>query len=207
MSAPPDWAAIFSAIAASFSAIAAFLTWRSQDQHLSESFKPEVVLGGWARPSVDCVTFTTVKNIGRGTAQPVVINGSDFAAGQSPLYTTSSISLPGLASGEERKVDGCINIVWANVAPSMPSTKTLFIRVNCIYWDALSRRHIVRTGLFVLQHTSPSIQIDGDSIGRGISLGTVQVTISRVGWLKVRRWFWKVPLLSRFKPLEPWERS
>ena len=72
--------AIWSAIAATFSAIAAILILKIQRQNLLESVRPELVIGGWVRherrsenPDYEKISFETIKNVGRGPALHVTL--------------------------------------------------------------------------------------------------------------------------------------
>src|SRR5687767_151938 len=75
----------WSAVAASFSALSATVMVMIQRRNLLESVRPEIVLVGWGRKNwkmekVDCeiVSFSHVKNVGRGPALHVYMNGSQI---------------------------------------------------------------------------------------------------------------------------------
>ncbi len=76
--------AVWSAVAASLSAVSAFLMWRIQRCNFFEASRPELVLTGWRRQpnfeggsSDETIFFDTVRNIGQGAAVGVSIKG-DF---------------------------------------------------------------------------------------------------------------------------------
>jgi hypothetical protein len=86
--------AIWSAVAASFAALAAFLSFLTQRRNLLESVRPEIVLDGWTRISPG-LRFTSIRNVGRGSALHIVIVMTGVAKGEAPP-PTSPARMPGI---------------------------------------------------------------------------------------------------------------
>jgi hypothetical protein len=71
----PNYPVIWSAVAATFSALSSWLIWRTQRRNLLESVRPEIMLDQWVRRSLgeaehkhEQLIFSELKNIGRGSA-------------------------------------------------------------------------------------------------------------------------------------------
>ena len=91
-------AAIWAAVAATFSAIATVLLWRTEQRSFRHSARPELVLAGWERgydpkgPSTpDRIAFSAIANIGRGPALHVHINSFSLADDARPMTVMSTI--------------------------------------------------------------------------------------------------------------------
>jgi hypothetical protein len=200
VSDPSVAVAIWSAIAASFAAVVAFLAWTAQVRSLRESFRPEVVLYGWARSTSaetgsDTISFAGIKNVGRGSARPVVINAFALADDERPIYTMSTINLPSLSPNETVDQRAQISIEWNNVPRKMDSSKSLGITITAYYWDALNVRHITTFGLLAVQ--DPSRTVVSNSVARGLALGTVSTRSTPVWRLKLHRQLPRLPILGR----------
>ena len=82
---PTLTAAIWAAIAATFSAISSLLIVLIQRRNLLESVKPELVLTGWERTprgqggsAQEVISFKTIRNVGRGPALHVILMASEI---------------------------------------------------------------------------------------------------------------------------------
>lgn len=96
-------AAIWSAVAASFAALASLLIMLIQRRSLLESVRPELVLTGWGRAARgegngthEVITFETIKNVGRGAALHISFGSMQELDGK-PTAILSSTRLPILA--------------------------------------------------------------------------------------------------------------
>src|SRR5262245_11961617 len=92
-------AAVWSAVAATFSALAALLTMLIHRRNLMESARPELVVTGWARnppgqghASAETVKFSKIRNVGRGSALHVFLKCSQIVDGR-PVVTLPSTRL------------------------------------------------------------------------------------------------------------------
>jgi len=83
--------AIWSAVAASFAALSAFLTMRIHRRNFIESVRPELVLEDWTRTEQrsDTITFRRIRNVGRGPAFRIMLN-CHVEAGNRPQAVCSS---------------------------------------------------------------------------------------------------------------------
>ena len=91
-------AAIWSAIAATLSAAAAFLLWRTEIRIFRHSARPEIVITGWHRNAdpgalsiPDKITFAAIANVGRGSALHVHLNAFSIADDDRPMVMMSTI--------------------------------------------------------------------------------------------------------------------
>ena len=81
-------AATWSAIAATLSAVAAFLLWRTEHRSFQHSARPEVVVTGWARDASakpDKITFNAIENVGHGSALHIHMNAFSIADDDRPM--------------------------------------------------------------------------------------------------------------------------
>jgi hypothetical protein len=198
---PENAPAVWSAVAASFAALAAYLSWRTQKQMFWHTFRPELVLSEWKRSQVDdplseILTFTSIRNVGRDTARVVVVNAMGLADDNRPTYFMSTYSLPSLAAGETVATEGQIRVFWNNAPKHGAGSKMLPIKVTAWCWDALNIRHVTTLSLMLFQDLNAPVG-GAAKIAPGTYLGS-QVTSSVPVWkLKLRRSFGKIPVLGR----------
>ena len=99
--------AVWSAIVASSSAIAAFTMLRLQHKHIIYSARPEIVLTEWKREhkkygstEIEVITFSKIKNVGKDSAFHVHINAGEIEHNRPTSFmSTQRISI--LPVGEE----------------------------------------------------------------------------------------------------------
>ena len=125
---PENAAAIWSAVAATFSALAAFLSWQAQVKTLKHSFRPELVLSGWQRTQhldagQELISFNSIKNTGRDTARQVVINSFAIAGDGSTTYFMPTQNIASLAPNEDVGVNGRITVNWNSVPSDSSGAK------------------------------------------------------------------------------------
>ena len=197
---PDSAAAIWSAVAASFAAFAAFLSWRAQLRTLHQTFRPEVVISGWGRdrsPTIgDAITFCAVSNVGRESALQVLVNASGLADDNRQTYVMSTLDVPIIAAGATASVQSEIQVTWSNVAGGQENTKTLVIEVSAWYWDALNFRHCTDIRLLVAQQPS-EVNVGAAQIADGVYLLHRRTRSVAVWWLKLSRALSRIPLLGR----------
>lgn len=196
---PENAAAVWSAVAATFAALAAFLSWRAQITTLRHSFRPDIVVAGWSRhegtdSQPEQLCFSVIKNAGRDSARQVLVNAAGKADDGRQTYVAGTVNIASLSAGEEVNVDGSIFLMWRHVRKSGPLGKLLPIQIKVLSWDALAVRHATTISLIAME--SPDSQL-GNSfrVAPGIYL-TSQITQSVPVWrLKVRHTLQRVPIL------------
>ena len=137
--------ATWSAAAATFSAITAFIVMLIQRRNYLEVARPELVFTGWSRTQEaksnrDYIRIATLRNVGCGPALNVMTSVNFEEIGR-PAAVMSSFRSPILAAGESVDFDGDITLWWApQGTPVNPRATMVFdIRIYC--WDARNRRH------------------------------------------------------------------
>lgn len=157
---PTSAAAIWSAIAASCSALTAIFVMLIQRRNLLESVRPELVLTGWSREARgfegnpeaahEVITFKTIRNVGRGAAFHVMLN-SFSTVDNRPTYFMGSTRLPILAPNETIEVNGEIVLWWKNVNETTPGGRYLPITVSIMHWDSRGMRHVTTYSLMAME--------------------------------------------------------
>jgi len=200
ISDPANAAAIWSAVAASFAAIAAFLTWLAQIKTLHHTFRPEIALSGWSRDfdptsGIERISFRLIKNIGRDSARQIVVNASD-TVGDRPTHVLSTLMLPSLFAGESSNVEASIGLNWVNVAPRGPAGMLMFIDVSIWYWDALNVRHITTISLLVTQDLKANVS-GSPRLAPGLYASGISTKSEQVWSLKLRRSLARLPIVGK----------
>ena len=114
-------------IAATCSAIAAWLSYRTNLKNSKEGVRPEIVLEGWEyTPVVENrniemgeIRIKSVRNVGKGHALHMTLNAFSWTdVSESKLkysMTIRRISL--LAANQSFQLDETIRLAWANIEP------------------------------------------------------------------------------------------
>ena len=211
---PNEYAALWSAVAATFAATSAFLTWRVQRRNLLESMRPELVLTGWDRRSRgqgdaqhEVVAFQKIKNVGRGAALHVVLN-CHHELDNRPTAGMSTTRFAIVAPGEELQVEGDIIVWWKNV-PERDGAKYLPMSITGMCWDAGGMRHETKYSLMATP-LGPAAWTGGDALAPGLIFTTRRTTTRSVRLLKLDRWrqnqvarLQRWPLLGRLLKTRP----
>jgi len=181
---PATAAAIWSAIAASFAALASFLIWRIQRSNLLESVRPEIILLDWARASRgegdgahEVITFRSIKNIGRGAALHVFLNCA-HEVDRRPTAVLATKRIPILAPNETVDIQGEVLVWWKNVAPHQ-GARVLPITIQIDSSDTRGMRHETIYYLFAAEF--PQTAIAGGTIAPGVALVT-RKTVTKAVW-------------------------
>jgi hypothetical protein len=176
-------AAAWSAIAASFSALAALLTYGIHRRNLLDAARPELVLDAWTREStrtgLDGVKIGKIKNIGRGPAFHPVVR-CWHQSNQRPTAVMSSVRLSVLGPGESVDLQGEITIIWQNFEP-WSGTRIAGLKVVILAWDARGYRHETTYRLSVFE-TSDQTIAGTTMVAPGVSI-LHRVSKSRPVWL------------------------
>ena len=187
--------AVWAAIAASFSALTAFLMLLIQRRSFLESVRPELVLADWNHLSAgtgnsahEVISMSLIRNVGRGAASNILMTATDNEGGR-PLATMGLTRIPSiLAPGEGNTVDAQIIIWWKNVAPNQQGDLYLPIHIVIYCWDARNRRHQTTYTLLASPLSAPNHF--SDTIAPGLVL-LRRTTSSRATWpITLRRHVW-----------------
>ncbi len=191
-----DWAAIWSAIAATFSAFAAVLLWRLEKLSFHRNARPEIVLTGWSRESseeIDKVSFCTVDNVGPGSALYVLINSSSHEIDGRLTSVMSTIQESLIAPGGRINVKGEILIWWEN-AEGSEGDKSVPVKIEVVCWDTTGIRYLTQYTFTVFE---ASTRIHGNNIvAPGVVMGLRSVESKAVWMLKLKVTLSKLPLIG-----------
>lgn len=191
---PNNTAAFWSAVAATFSAISSFLIMWIQRRNLLESVRPELVLTGWSRAAEDqgayeVIAFNTIKNVGRGAAFHVWLEGiQEAAAGM------STTRVPILAVNEGTGVNGQILVWWKNVEPNNEGFRFLRVTITISCLDSRDMRHDTRYSLLVRESAGDPVL---DAIAPGVGLNSRTTTTRSLWLLKLLSKLGHIPGLGR----------
>jgi len=194
-------AALWSALAATFAAIATFLLWRTEHQSFRHSARPELVLTGWKRNAEsnsvtgpEKIAFSAIQNVGRGPALHVHINSFSVADDDRPMTVMGTLHESIIPMNSPARVDGGISVWWKNVAGS-PGSKSVPISIDMFCWDTTGMRYRTEYKLLVVE-LSPTVQV-ADAIAPGVMLMTRTVTTAAVWRLRLNRQLSKVPVIGK----------
>ena len=196
----PTNAAIWAALAATFSALSSFLIWRVQRLNLYESARPELILAGWSRgpESVggverDVIRFQSILNGGKGAAFhiSVTLHQPDLTA-----VGFSTINVPILPANQESDVYGKIRVWWEPVRPDEHGDRWLRIALSIQCLDTRGMHHETRYEL--VASTGLADIIGGRSkVAEGVWLMSRE-TVTRPAWRQTAIWrLSRVPLLGQ----------
>lgn len=156
------WPAIWSATAASLSAITAYLTFRIHSTNSRETIRPELVVKGWERTgtteSPEEIHLGPIKNIGRGAA----FNIWTKCLGRHEGIVTASmvpISLPVLAANDEHELSESIRINWRSIRNASELEDQCSVPLTLTYSDSRGCWYVTTYHLFI--HESQSYEIVG----------------------------------------------
>jgi len=160
--------AVWSAIAASFSAISAVLMVFIQRRNLLEASRPELVLTGFSRgpsavvPEFDALGIQQIRNVGKGAALNVVMNSSKNAPDGGMLAGMGTLNIPIIAAGETIDIASEIMLWWHNL-PDAQSFVGIPVTIWC--WDSREMRHVTDYTLLLASPSLAHIQSNGPAPG------------------------------------------
>lgn len=190
-SAPRDaaFAAFWSAVAATISAITAIAAYFVQRRNLLESVRPEIVLTGFSRATEpklaglgegDIVTFTGLQNVGKGVALHIHIDADDgtgYKEGTRPKAVMSTFRRVTLPTGVEQPIEARVVLWWKNADSSAVPMIPFTIRI--LAWDSRNYRHETKYQ-FAAFHLKRQVGMH-DEIAPGLML-TSRVSRSQAVW-------------------------
>ena len=196
-------ASIWSAIAASFSAITAISMLCIQRINQLDAARPNIVLSGWERkkrPGSDrkheYLCFKSIKNIGRGPALHVYINSSKIHENR-PLAILSTKRLSILPAGEEQEINGEISMFWKNVA-ERDGAKYLPIEIEVFSWCSKNYRHQTSYKLMVVQSVEGHVAMACDEVAPGVMMSTRKTTCKPVWRLKLSSKLFNISYIRKY---------
>ena len=183
-------ASIWSAIAAWFSALAAFSIWRVHRMNMLDAARPEIVLLDWNRIKKsdndnewECLRFDSIKNVGKGPAFRIFIR-SDFPGNAPSVGMTAVKQQSILPAGEQHDIYGEILMIWKNVE-NKDGLKYLPIDIEVFSWCSKNYRHKTSYKLMVVQSVEGHIAVGSDEVAPGVILSTRNTTCKPVWFLKL----------------------
>lgn len=136
--------AVWSAVAASFAALSAFLTLRIHHRNFAESIRPELVLDDWHRvaDNPETLRLLRVRNVGRGPAFDVRVASIHIRSNDNRGQATmAALMLPLVAANEAVGLEHDIEIYWNNVEPRVDDYRTLEATIMITCSDRRARRY------------------------------------------------------------------
>ncbi len=138
-------------VAAAFSALSSFLIMRIHRSNLLESVRPELVLLGWSRnfrgqgqSAHDVLTFSGIKNVGRGTAFNIWLHTVHDTAGRSFMVTKRLSILAANEQGTFEAGEPSVIQLWFKNAAGNP---TIHVTLHVSSWDSRGNYYDTRYGL------------------------------------------------------------
>ncbi len=186
-----EYAQIWSAVAASFSAIAALTIVRISHRNMIDSATPEIIIDGWDREKkkildkdYDILTFTKILNTGKGSALHVHINTEDMVSSlPKTMFTTKRIAI--IPSGKEVNLKGEITLLWKNADKQ---NELIPIDITIYAWSTKGYRYETVYRLMAMDTGHARMWDDTSTVATGIML-LARRTISRPVWrLKLNRY-------------------
>lgn len=194
-----EFASIWSAVAASFSAMAALTIMFIHRRNMIDADSPEIVLDGWRREirkvgetENDALTFNKIANVGKGSALHVYINATNII-NKRPLTSFSTECISIIPSGKEFDIKGKISLWWKNV----DKHGLLPIKITIYCWSTKGYRYDTVYNLAAVELNKNQI-LAGGEVAPGVIL-TTRSTKSRSVWkLKVNGYLSRFPAIGRF---------
>ena len=189
------FAAVCSAIAAAFSALAALLSWRVQVRQVRESVRPDLLLSGWIRENdpasgLDSIKFQFLSNVGRGHALKILLDAHARADDDRMTYGMGTARVPILEAGNQSNINGTIRLHW-NAVPNLGHGQKMLpldVSIRCL--DSVGVHHVTTVTLTVFEDIGTVW--GGASLAPGVGYMNRDVRSESVWWLQLRRRFGKL---------------
>lgn len=172
-----------------------------QRPNLVESVRPEIVLKGWTQDEPNCLRFTKIKNVGRGTAFDLHVS-CDTKNRPIQARLTSVPDFLLIEANQELDAQGEIRLLWDSVELK-EDQKYLHFDLVILCWDSINQRHLVRQSVLVDYTTvkmANELGLPAEAMPRGVSFGPRARYTEPVRWLKLKAKLRRVPGLARFLP-------
>ena len=195
-------ASLWSAVAATFSAVAALTMMFIHRRNMIDAASPEIVIDGWCREikqvgdtKKDVLTFKKISNVGKGSAFHVSVNATDFES-ERPLTACSTKSISIIPPGKEVGVNGEILLFWKNCDKSHRMLP-IKITINC--WSSKNYRYDIVYHLMAMELHQFASVANANEIVPHIWLTTRSSKEYPVWQLKVKEYFSKYRVRLRNK--------
>jgi hypothetical protein len=182
--------AIWSAIAATFSALSAFIMVMIHRRNLLDAARPELVITGWKRATelddggqpYESITFATIRNIGRGAAFNVYAGSKLQAVGDHLLVGGPGTVVAVIPAGEKEDVEGYVQtyVHWDRLKRGSSHVRTVDIPITLRSVDARGMQHSTEYLLqvfdeshwaqYTIQHPHVRLLAFSDDIAPGIRM-------------------------------------
>jgi len=201
---PSSAASIWSAVAATCSAVAAITIVRIQRNNMLDSAQPELILTEWSRKNsghgdqkFELLTFKKIRNVGKGSALHLYLNSSKVIDNK-PLAISSTERLSILPPNGEYEINGEIALFWNNAAFSVEGgPKYIPIDVKIYSWCSKNYRYETLYKLMAFEPSDKKIVDDSNEIAPGIIL-TARTTVRNPVWkLKMFRQLSRLPIVGK----------
>jgi hypothetical protein len=185
--------------------VAAIIAWIAvlwvQRPNLVESVRPEIVLKDWTQGEPNCLRFTKIKNVGRGTAFNLHVS-CDTKSKPTQALLTGVPNFLLVEANQELDVQGEIKLFWDSVEPK-EDQKYLHFDIVILWWDSINQRHLVRQSVMVDYTTvkmASMVGLPDEAMPHGVNFGPRARYTESVWWLKRKDTLRRVPGLARFLP-------
>lgn len=204
---PSSAAAIWSAMAASCSAIAATIVMRILHKNMLSSTKPEIVLDGWQRTikeeggfKRDVLIFKKITNAGKGPAFHVHINANvdNDKNHNIPTVIMSTQQVHIIAAGEKIDIHSEITMLWNNAKPLHGKNKYIPIEISIYCWCTSGYRHETIYNLMAFETNNTAIIAGANEVVPRVMLSARRTIYKAVWRLKLYRRLSKLPFLGNY---------
>ena len=176
---PTNYTAVWSAVAASFSALSAFLVMLIQRRNLVETVRPELIPLDWTRfeqgegeSRHEIIAFRKIRNVGRGAAFNVHISTKQtLKEGDFPTVLMPGFRTAVIAPNESIDVDGRVVVWWKNIKikEDGPPHKYAFITMTISFTDARDVRHFTDYSAFAVYPAEAMVGLNDGDLAPGLS--------------------------------------
>jgi hypothetical protein len=184
-----NFAAIWSAVAATFSAASALVMVLIHRRNMLDAARPELVITGWKittkkdheQKTYEVIGFDKVRNVGKGAALGAVVKCNLVLEKDELAIGGPSLMLPIMAAGDEHDVsDGSVQfeIHWHRLKSDLHSTH---LHVELLSHDAQGIRHSTIYYLLVFGSKDARLVSHVHQLARGIVF-VARYTITEPYW-------------------------
>jgi len=195
-----DFSTIWSAVAATCSAIAALSILKIQHDNMIDAARPEIVLDGWKRnprkvgdDSFDKISIGKVINVGNGTALHMSMNFDDAIYKGSPIAGTTMSRISIIPKDEKVDFEGELLLWWNNVESKINDFKYMSVKLKVYCLCSKGYRYETTYNLMIGENTEKFIVGGMESLAPGVMLGVRSTTRTPI---------WRLKLLSRTKEIK-----
>lgn len=197
-----DTASIWSAVAASFSAMSAITIALIHRLNRIDSSRPEILLDGWSRversqgeKKYDVLKVNKIRNTGKGSALHVSVNSAKFS-GENPVVIMSTVNISIIPSGNEVDINSELSPYWKSIKPDDAGHKNFHLKIRVLCWCTSGYRHETIYQLSISEvNTNVFIQ-EGSELASGVMLLSRHTTVHSVWKLKLYSKLLNLPIVG-----------